>query len=66
MKNEIILTYNQLLESLQGDLKETKCTIATKSAPKNNKKSRITKELFESVFDRGVLCRTTRKVLIRE
>jgi hypothetical protein len=65
MKNEVVFSTNDLLkEFLSGNLSEQRCTITTKSALKGNKKSRVTKELFESVFDDGVQCVSTRNVLI--
>jgi hypothetical protein len=63
-KEDIFLTNGSLEEFLRGELPEQRCTITTKSAPKANKKSRITKELFENVFDKGIICQSTRDVLI--
>lgn len=62
-----ILTFStdeELKDLLSGNLEEQECILTTKAIPKCTKKSRETKEPYDEIFSKEIVCVTTRKVIV--
>jgi len=64
MENVTFRTDDELKDLLMGNISECECELITESTPKCTKKSRITKEPYEEVFEKDITCKVIRKVLM--
>lgn len=64
MEKIVFKTTEELKKLLCQNFTEQGCILTTKSAAKCNKKSRETKEPYESVFSNEIICITTRPVIV--
>ncbi|MCK9442855.1 MAG: hypothetical protein M0Q13_15710 [Methanothrix sp.] len=64
MKHIVFTKDEELKDLLFNKIEEQECKLITMSYPKCTKKSRIDKELFESVFSDEIVCISIRNVII--
>jgi len=54
----------ELRDLLMGNISECECELITESPAKCTKKSRLTKEPYGEVFEKGIICKATKKVMM--